>query len=184
MKNTKRFAALATAIAAAAALSACGTPPYATSGEMGGTNGYPPYGGYYPDQRAGYYPDQRAGYVEYGRITEVALISNGTTVNGGPGAPNNGAATVAGAVVGGVVGNQFGHGGGRAAATILGAIGGAAIGNNLSRNTAPSYSYTGPVYRVTVQTDSGVYRSYDVGSTGDLRPGDRVRIENGVIYLG
>ena len=26
-------------------------------------------------------------------------------------------------------------------------------------------------------------RTYDVNATGDLRPGDRVRIENGVIYL-
>jgi outer membrane lipoprotein SlyB len=39
------------------------------------------------------------------------------------------------------------------------------------------------VYRVSVQTDSGQLRTYDVSATGDLRPGDRVRIENGVIYL-
>jgi hypothetical protein len=36
---------------------------------------------------------------------------------------------------------------------------------------------------VTVQTDQGQMRTYDVNATGDLRPGDRVRIENGVIYL-
>jgi hypothetical protein len=34
-----------------------------------------------------------------------------------------------------------------------------------------------------VQTDQGQMRTYDVSTTGDLRPGDRVRIENGVIYL-
>jgi hypothetical protein len=38
------------------------------------------------------------------------------------------------------------------------------------------------VYRVAVQTDSGAMRTYDVSATGDLQPGDRVRVENGVIY--
>jgi hypothetical protein len=37
---------------------------------------------------------------------------------------------------------------------------------------------------VTVQTDSGVVRTYDVSSPGELRAGDRVRIENGMIYAG
>jgi len=39
-----------------------------------------------------------------------------------------------------------------------------------------------PVYRVTIQSDSGGLRTYDVPATGDLRLGDRVRVENGVIY--
>ena len=95
--------------------------------------------------------------------------------------PNSTAGTLLGAVVGGALGNQIGHGGGRAAATILGAVGGAAVGNRLSGGN--TYNTTGPVYRVSVQTDNGQYRTYDVSATGDLRPGDRVRIENGVIYL-
>ena len=58
------------------------------------------------------------------------------------------------------------------------------MGNRLSGGGAPgNYATTGPVYRVTVQTDQGHMRTYDVSATGDLRPGDRVRIENGVIYL-
>jgi outer membrane lipoprotein SlyB len=32
-------------------------------------------------------------------------------------------------------------------------------------------------------TDTGIYRTYDVPSTGDIRVGDRIRVENGVIYL-
>ena len=35
---------------------------------------------------------------------------------------------------------------------------------------------------VKVQTDTGLVRYYDVPATGDLRVGDRVRIDNGVIY--
>ena len=86
-----------------------------------------------------------------------------------------------GAIVGGVLGNQIGHGGGRAAATVLGATAGAVVGSNVGRNTAPANaSY--PVYRITVQTDQGQMRTYDVSATGDLQPGDRVRIDNGVIY--
>ncbi|HXE49224.1 MAG TPA: hypothetical protein VN663_12690 [Ramlibacter sp.] len=41
---------------------------------------------------------------------------------------------------------------------------------------------TNPAYRVTIQTDSGGLRTYDVPATGDLRLGDRVRVERGVIY--
>jgi hypothetical protein len=40
---------------------------------------------------------------------------------------------------------------------------------------------TSPTYRVSIQTDQGAIRVYDVPTTGDLRVGDRVRIENGVI---
>lgn len=172
MNRSTRLLSLAGAGVLTAALTACGTPdPY-------GADNYPmsaPAAGstYSP----GYYPNQQVGYVEYGRVTNVALISQGTRQGGG-----SVAGTVLGAVVGGALGNQIGHGSGRAAATILGAAAGGAVGNRLSGST-PSYNNAGPVYRVSVQTDSGQLRTYDVSATGDLRPGDRVRIENGVIYL-
>lgn len=44
------------------------------------------------------------------------------------------AGTAIGAVVGGLLGNQVGQGGGRAAATILGALAGGAIGNAIGRS--------------------------------------------------
>lgn len=168
---TRRLIPVLGMAALAAGLTACGTPdPY-------GANNYPasptsntwPYNT--PPQQ------QQAGYVEYGRITNVALVSRGTNASG-----NSAAGTVIGGVVGGALGNTIGHGGGRGAATILGAVAGAVVGNNIA-NRQP-YNTAGPVYRVWVQTDSGAMRTYDVSSTGDLRPGDRVRIENGVIYLG
>jgi outer membrane lipoprotein SlyB len=168
-KTSTRLMALTSTVALAAGLAACA--PY----DPYGPNNYPvsqtPPPGTYP----GTYPAQQVG-VEYGRVTSVSLIrpaTSGTTVSPG--------GTVAGAVVGGALGNQIGSGGGRAAATILGAVGGAVVGNRIAGGG--NYTTTGPIYRVTVQTDQGLMRTYDVSSTGDLRPGDRVRIENGVIYL-
>jgi hypothetical protein len=46
----------------------------------------------------------------------------------------------------------------------------------------PSTPTASPVYRVNIQTDQGAMRVYDVPTPGALRVGDRVRIENGVIY--
>lgn len=115
--------------------------------------------------------------VEYGRVTNVALISNGTRAAG-----NTGAGTVIGGVAGGLIGNTIGGGTGRIAATILGVMAGAAVGNHIEN--APRYAYAGPVYRVWVQTDTGFMRTYDVGAIENLRPGDRVRIDNGQIFLG
>lgn len=115
--------------------------------------------------------------VEYGRVTNVAMVSGGTRASGA----NAAAGTIVGGVIGGALGNTIGGGAGRIAATILGAIGGAAVGNTLA--TRPYTNYAGPVYRVWVATDSGVMRTYDVTAT-NLRPGDRVRIDNGAIYTG
>jgi outer membrane lipoprotein SlyB len=178
MHTSTRFFSLAAAAALAAGLTACAVDPY-------GANNYPASQPYPVSQPAppgsypyGTYPAQQQGYVEYGRITNVSLVRPAS----GPTANNNTAGTLLGAVVGGALGNQIGHGGGRAAATILGAVGGAVVGNRVTGGGQPNYATTGAVYRVSVQTDSGQMRTYDVSSTGDLRPGDRVRIENGVIY--
>ena len=171
-----RLVSMASALAVAGALTACGGDPY-------GPNNYPVSSASpsYPSTAypAGTYQAQ-PGYVEFGRVTNVTMISGGP-----PGyTPNRSAAGgVIGAILGGVLGNQVGSGGGRAAATVLGATAGAVVGSNVGRNTAPTANSAYPVYRVTVQTDQGQMRTYDVNATGDLRPGDRVRIENGVIYL-
>ena len=162
MNRNIRRVSIACSVIVASALTGCATqdPYYGASA---------PYGAY---------PAQQTSAVEYGRITNVSLISQG-------GRPGNSAAGAAlGAVAGGLLGNQIGHGSGRAAATILGALGGAAVGNNVAGGNNGAYANAaGPVYRVSVQTDAGQLRTYDVSATGDLRPGDRVRIENGVIYL-
>jgi outer membrane lipoprotein SlyB len=177
MRSSTRLLSVASAVTLSAVLAACAGPdPY-------GANNYPvsqtaPGATYYPygTYRGSAYPAQQA-YVEYGRVTNVSMISAGT----GPALNRSAAGGVIGAIIGGVLGNQIGSGTGRAAATVLGAGAGAVVGSNAGRTT---YNATYPVYRVTVQTDQGQWRTYDVNATGDLRPGDRVRIENGVIYLG
>jgi len=47
---------------------------------------------------------------------------------------NNATGTVLGAIAGGVIGNQFGHGGGKTAATVGGVILGGIAGNSISRD--------------------------------------------------
>ena len=53
-----------------------------------------------------------------------------------------------------------------------------ARGDGSPNNRAPRAYQS---YRVSVQTDNGGYRAFDVPSPGDLRIGDRVRIDNGQI---
>jgi outer membrane lipoprotein SlyB len=116
--------------------------------------------------------------TEWGRITNIEYLPVGSTTSN-----NNGViGAIVGGLVGGAIGSNIGQGAGRTAATVLGAGAGALAGNRIARNASGATTAAG--YRVTVQTDGGAWRTYEVGSTGDLRVGDRVRVENGVIYRG
>jgi len=92
---------------------------------------------------------------------------------GGPGL-----GTVGGAVVGGLLGNQVGSGGGRTAATIAGAAGGAYAGRQMEKR---SQAGAGEVYRVTVRMDDGSLQALAQETAPQVNIGDRVRLENGVI---
>jgi outer membrane lipoprotein SlyB len=112
--------------------------------------------------------------IEFGRVTNLEYFPRGMAVSrvNIPGA-------IVGGVAGAVIGNQVGRAlGGRDAATVLGGAAGAAVGSQVG--TTPTAIDTG--YRVTIHTDAGILRNYDVPAPGDLRVGDRVRVENGVIY--
>ena len=165
MRITSRFATIASVTVLAAGLAACGT-----------TNMNQPVSSY-PSSSSYPVTTTQVG-TEFGRITNIEYVP-GTTTSGNSGT----AGTVIGGVAGGLLGNTVGGGSGRAAATVLGAIGGAVIGNRIAKNRDGS-TYTGPAYRVTVQGDNGAWNTYEVSATGDLRVGDRVRVENGVIYRG
>jgi len=160
MKIPTRPLAIGASVLALATLTACVAPQpvYQTSR--------------YPYQPT--YPVAHSAYVEYGHVANIEVIRSQTA-----GAGTSGGGAVAGGVIGGVVGNQIGHGSGRAAATALGVIGGALLGNNIEANANAPRVYES--YRVSIQTDNGAYRSFDVPSPGDLRIGDRVRIDNGQI---
>ena len=160
MKIPTRPLAMGASLLALATLTACVAPQpvYQTSR--------------YPYQPT--YPVAQSPYVEYGHVANIEVIRSQTA-----GAGTSGGGAVAGGVVGGVLGNQIGHGSGRAAATALGVIGGALLGNNIEANANAPRVYES--YRVSIQTDNGAYRSFDVPSPGDLRIGDRVRIDGGQI---
>ena len=114
----------------------------------------------------------QGSFVEFGRVSNVEIIRSQEPASG----PGIGA--VIGGVAGAVVGSQIGSGNGRTAATIIGAVGGAVAGNAIEKSRTANVA-AGESYRVSVQLDNGSMRSYDTSSYGELRIGDRVRIENG-----
>jgi len=160
MKISIRLVSVAASVLAVASLTACVQPQpvYQT--------------GRYQYQPAP--PPQQGPYVEYGRIANIEVIQSQSS-----GAAPSGAGAVVGGIAGGVLGHQVGNGRGNTAATIAGAVGGALIGNAVESNNNAPRSYQ--TFRVSVQTDNGGFRAFDVPSPGDLRIGDRVRIDNGQI---
>lgn len=159
----RKFALITSAVAVSM-LAACASPTVPVSS-------YPSYPSTYPVATA------PAG-LEYGRIVNIEYMPAGTQA-----AANSGTG-ILGAVVGGLVGaglgSTIGGGSGRTAATVLGGVAGAVAGNRIARNSQGVT--TTPGYRITMQSDNGVTRTYEVPATGDLQVGDRVRVDNGVIY--
>ncbi|MES2939927.1 MAG: glycine zipper 2TM domain-containing protein [Pseudomonadota bacterium] len=165
MRNTSRLAAIVSGGLVAATLAACSTTTTYPVATVPVTT--------YPTAPV---VTPVAG-LEYGRVTNIEYMPVGTT------ASNKGVlGAVVGGVAGAVLGSTIGGGAGRTAATVLGGVAGAAIGNSIARNQAGAT--TAPGYRITVQTDQGYMRTYEVGATGDLHVGDRVRVDGGVIYRG
>lgn len=168
MRKTSRFFSVAISAILLAALAACDTVPMSSP-----VSTYPSYPtSSYPAQ----YPQSQypqGHYVEYGRVSNVEVLRT----------QEQGKATGVGAVLGGVtgavVGSQIGSGSGRKAATVVGAVGGAVAGHAIEKGRSTTAHET---YRVSVQLDNGTSRAYDVPSYGELRIGDRVKIENGQLY--
>ncbi len=183
----KRFASVAGMTAAAALLAACGsnpTQPMASS--YPSTPVYPSVSSApstYPSS-SGTVQSAPVAATENGRVTDIQQVQMGATSATNPSARNAVVGGIIGAVVGNLAGKHINSGDNRTAATVLGAAGGAAVGNRVGQNQANTAAAgaAGPAYRVTVQTDQGAWRTYEVGALGDLRVGDRVRVENGVIY--
>ena len=112
-------------------------------------------------------PQQRVASATLGEVRAIDAIRTRP--------PGSGTGAVVGGVLGAVLGNQIGKGDGRAAATVIGAVGGGVIGNNVERNHNEGVSG----YRVRVQFDNGDSRTYEEARLGDLRVGDRVRVDGG-----
>jgi len=90
-----------------------------------------------------------------------------------------GIGAVGGAVAGGVIGNQFGAGGGRAAMTVLGALGGGFAGNSVEKHLRSSTAYS-----VRVRMENGKTRYFTYHEAPPFQQGQRVRVENGTLVAG
>lgn len=175
MLISKRLGSIAVSGVLLATLAACGSQPMAPSSTMASypSNSYPTTS--YPTSS---YPNQYPSannqvYVEYGRVTGVQVIQTQE-----PGR-TSGAGAIIGGIAGAVIGNQIGGGSGRDVARVAGIAGGALAGNAIERNSKTQVVES---YRISVQTDQGAQRSYDMAAGTDLRAGDRVKIENGQLY--
>jgi outer membrane lipoprotein SlyB len=109
----------------------------------------------------------------YGVVESINLVQQQQQRSG------LGLGTVAGAVVGGVLGNQIGSGRGRTAATIAGAAGGGLAGRQMEGNMAAAGQ--GQAYQVTVRMDNGAMQTLTQTTQPSVQIGDRVRLADGAI---
>ncbi len=115
------------------------------------------------------------------QVKPIATNVNGTgtiqSVDIVPRRQGLGLGTLAGAAVGGIVGNQVGGGTGRTVATAAGAAGGAYVGHQIER----SRSSSDQIYKVTIKMDDGTTQSFAQEAAPTVKQGDRVTITNGVL---
>lgn len=171
-----RLVAVVSSVLLLAGLAACNTVPLGPQGQVSSypTSQYPnQYPNQYPSQNQYPAQNQQGNATEYGRVNNIEVFQTQQQAQG------SGLGAVIGGVAGAVVGRQIGGGTGRDVATVAGALGGAVAGNAIEKNRNPNI---GQAYRVTVQLDNGGIRAYDVPTTGELRTGDRVRIQNGQLF--
>jgi outer membrane lipoprotein SlyB len=89
-------------------------------------------------------------------------------------AHGSGVGGATGAVVGGLLGNQIGHGNGKALATVAGAVGGGFAGNEIEKRTNKT-----TMTDVRVRMDSGAVRTFTEAGPSRRHEGQHVRVVNG-----
>jgi outer membrane lipoprotein SlyB len=110
--------------------------------------------------------------VSYGSVRSIEAL-------GIPSDQPQGAGAVVGGVLGAVVGRQMASSNsGKNVGTAVGAVGGALIGNEIEKSARRDHSGV----RIGVTLDNGALRHFDYKSAGELRVGDRVRIEGEQLY--
>ncbi|MBY8298200.1 glycine zipper 2TM domain-containing protein [Vibrio fluvialis] len=109
--------------------------------------------------------------VVFGQVETVHYISQQDIVH----SKANGWETLLGAVVGGLIGNQFGDGHGREVATAIGAVAGAGIARS---NANQTYHVEYRLVEILIKTSEGklIDVIQDVDSQMLFSSGDRVRI--------
>jgi len=120
------------------------------------------------------YPQNSGTYTQYGVVQSIDLVQQDSTDGN-----RVGIGAIAGAVIGGVLGNQVGGGSGNTAATVLGAAGGAYAGHQIEKNNQSPQSVN--AYKFTIRLRDGAYQTITQTANADIRVGDRVQIDNGVL---
>lgn len=88
----------------------------------------------------------------------------------------SGVGVVAGAVVGGLLGNQVGGGSGKTLATVAGAVGGGYAGNEIEKRTRKAVAY-----EAEVQMETGERQTFRFDTQPPWKTGDRVRVADGAL---
>jgi outer membrane lipoprotein SlyB len=83
---------------------------------------------------------------------------------------------IGGAVVGSFLGRQLGGGTGQAIAPTAVGVGGSMAGSAIGAKAGEK-----TVWSVSVRFDDGIDRAITVSERPDYRPGDKVRVDNGLI---
>jgi outer membrane lipoprotein SlyB len=83
---------------------------------------------------------------------------------------------IGGAVVGSFLGSQIGGGSGQAIATTAVGVGGSMAGSAIGAKAGEK-----TVWSVSVRFEDGIDRAITVSERPDYRPGDKVRVDNGLI---
>lgn len=88
----------------------------------------------------------------------------------------SGVGIVAGAVLGGVLGNQVGGGNGKKLATVAGVVGGGFAGNEVEKRTRSTTAY-----EVRVRMDNGTVRTFPYNNQPNWNIGDRIKVVDGYL---
>ena len=170
-------ARLGAAFLAVAMVAGCASRPSRVAESGGYSSGAYASGGYASGgyasggYDAGYRGQGRGNRAESsGTIESIDMVRSGSQTSGG--------GALLGGAVGALAGHQIDHGNHKAAATLFGAVAGALIGNQVEKQRSGAQD----VYRVSVRFDNGAQRSFDYAQLGDIRVGDRVRVDGDQVY--
>lgn len=150
--------------AAAAVLAGCAAPPNPNAYP------YPPTTGYQSVPQQNIEPGYAPNYALFGRVESIEMLQGQQASNGILG-------TVLGGAAGGLLGHQVGGGSGNTIATIGGAVLGAVAGNQIQRHQSGQQA----LYRVVVRLDDGRIATVTQTTANNLQVGMRVRVANDLV---
>ena len=91
-----------------------------------------------------------------------------------PAKTSNGLGPIVGGIAGALIGNQFGHGNGRAVTTVAGAAGGALLGTKVEKDTRGTKHW-----EILVRLDDGTTRTITSQAAPYWHGGERIRMVDG-----